>query len=202
MFADLLSQLFSYSLHDFLLFSPEVYWRLVTNYLNAHQLIGADVAIATSIAVYLLVKHRYPRLVLCFIALLWLWLGWQFYLTHYQTINHHASYLGLICFLQVALLVALAIKENYFQNKAANAKKITVGLIISTMLTMPILAVSSGLPWSAGMAGLMPIPTVILSLFFTSQLASRWRYLLYPLPVLIAVVELLTLDLLTWQLIT
>ena len=221
MIFDLLNQLANYSLRDFLLFSPEVYWRLVSNYLHAHQFIAADFVIATAIVLYLLVKQRYPRLVLCFAALLWLWLGWQFYFVHYQTINHYAHNIGYLCFLQGLLTLGVSIRlsfrldsrfqTNLTHNNNPNAivinasvislRQISLAPIVGVsiaivMMALPAIALLAALPWSAGVAGMTPIPTVMLTLLVISQIASRWRFVLYPLPILIGIIELLTLYLL------
>src|SRR5688572_19350147 len=103
-----MSEWWTYSLSDFLLFAPRTYYRLFELY-NAAIWPAQIVALALGGAILLLLAWRGPvwrgRVVAALLALCWLWIGWAFLLERYARINWAAEYLALGFALEALLLL-------------------------------------------------------------------------------------------------
>ena len=205
----------TYSISDFVLFSPEVYWRLVSRYLTELSYFPSVIAVSYLALFYCLAKQTRLKWVCLYFALMWAWLGWQFYLEHYLSINWFAKHLGYACLLQALLMMIASWRiENHKHNQIRNHNHkprshyhlAYMATIAATLVLIPILASTVSLPWSLGLIGLMPIPTALITLMLLIQACisskRKWWLILCLLPMLILTLELLTLDQLSWQLIS
>jgi hypothetical protein len=101
-----MSEWWTYSLTNFLLFSPRTYYRLF-------ELTNADVwplqilTLALGVVMAFLMLRPRPwsgRVIAAALAALWLFVAWAYLLERYETINWAARYVAIAFVLQAALL--------------------------------------------------------------------------------------------------
>ena len=181
----------SYSLQDFLLFSPRVYWRFIADYFVQQTIVAVIILI---ISVLLVSWRRYLVINLCiFIALGWLYLGWSFYLQHYAQINPMVSYLAYACFVQALIMLVFCLVQPKY---LLESTRLIVGYIIIAGISIaPALCFMFFEHWQAGVVGIHPITTSV----FTLGLLSLRKKLLWPglslFPFLLLIIEIMTLNL-------
>src|SRR5512134_138424 len=98
----------SYSLSDFLLFSPRAYWRLFELH-NAALWPLPLLTLAAGIILIVLAVSRprhHARWMAVILGALWLWVAWSFLWQRYATINWAAIYVAPAFALQAVLLFA------------------------------------------------------------------------------------------------
>jgi hypothetical protein len=190
-----MTEWWSYGLSDFLMFSPQVYWRLVARH-NAAGWPLQFVALALAAALPLLLVSGAAarrRLALVLLALAWAWVGWAFHWRHYAEIFLGARWLAGACALQ-ALLLLLATRcrpaegADAPQPGLASRLRLGAGVLLAAALLYPLLAPLTGHPWSeAEVFGFMPEPTALATLGVLAALAPWpvWsRLLLAVIPAL------------------
>src|SRR5918995_6358825 len=102
-----MSDWWTYSLSDFLLFSPRTYYRLLELY-NIATWPTQLAALALGAVILGMLKTRAAwqgRIIMAVLALLWLWVAWAYFLERYETINWAASYFATGFAAEAALLV-------------------------------------------------------------------------------------------------
>ena len=162
-----MSEWSSYGLSDFLLFSPETYWRLVERHNREvwpfHLLMVA--AGATMARGGLAAKGLAGRAALGVLAALWLWVGWSFHWQRYAKINWAAEYLAAAFALQSVLLAAATLRPRDPGQPTGLGRIIGWVLAATGVLAYPVFAVVAGRPWSqAEVFGIMPEPTALATL--------------------------------------
>lgn len=165
-----MTEWWTYGLPDFLMFSPQAYWRLVARY-NAAWWPGQVLGVLASFAVIALLRrpHVSPRAVLLLLALAWAWVGWAFHWQRYSEIFLAAPGAGTACFVQAALLAIAAALPAQGERRAAGAPAWVLAI---AACAWPLLAPLTGHAWSeAEVFGFMPEPTALLTL---AALAA-WR---------------------------
>jgi len=179
-----MSEWWTYSLTDFLLFSPETYARLFLRYNQAVWPAQLPV-LAAGLLVLILGWRRhplFPRLALTLLAFGWAWTGWAYHLQRYATINWMAAWFGAAFFVQAALLAHAAFRIH--GRIAARGTCFAAGIILlGIALLYPLLALVTGRPLAYGeIVGLAPDPTVLATLGILLMTAPRSRGLLLVLP--------------------
>ena len=178
----------SYGLSDFLMFSPEAYWRLVARY-NAAWWPAQLAGVAGALAVLVLPHRGSPaatRAALAVLALGWAWVGWGFHAQRYSEIFLAAAWVGAACGVQALLLLAataLPARDRVPARGAALAGT----LLVLLALAYPLLAPASGRAWDAAeVFGFMPEPTALATVgaLLVLPLAAALRVLLAILPLL------------------
>ena len=109
-----MSEWWTYSLTNFLLFSPRTYYRLFELY-NAEVWPLQLVTLALGIAIAFLVWRPRPwsgRAIAAILAALWLFVAWAYLLERYDTINWAARYFAIAFVLQAALLIWTGVIRN------------------------------------------------------------------------------------------
>jgi hypothetical protein len=102
-----MSEWWTYTLTDFLLFSPRTYYRLFELYNAAIWPLQIG-ALLLGLAILVLVIRDAPsggRIVAAILASLWLFVAWAYLLERYDTINWAARYFAFAFVVQAALLV-------------------------------------------------------------------------------------------------
>lgn len=192
-----MSEWWTYTLSDFLMFSPRVYFRLVERYNQdvwPLQLVFAGAMIAVVI-----VALRYPsrsRIALpAALAVAWAFCAWQFLLLRYAAINWAAAYAATAFFAQAALLAMLGLRDG--PTAPAESRVMRYGgaiLAAFGIVAYPLLAVLSGRALAAAeVFAVMPDPTSVTTL---GVLLATWRqgyWLLVPIPLFWCVFSGLTL---------
>ena len=159
-----MSEWASYGLSDFLMFSPQTYWRLVARY-NAAWWPGQVLAAAGPAIVWLLLRMTRAwarRGALLLLALAWAWVGWAFHWQRYSEVFLAAPWLAAACAGQAALLVAAAALPV---RESARGTGAAVFLLLAAALLYPLLAPVTGHAWQeAEVFGFMPDPTALATL--------------------------------------
>ena len=163
-----MSEWWTYTLGDFLMFSPATYWRLVESYNRdvwPTQLVGL---IAGFAACGLTLSRRCSaaRVQALLLAAAFLWVGWAFFWQRYATINWAANYFAFAFWAQAALLVVLALLPARSGIKASTvAAKVGWCLALAGLLIYPLGSAWSGKTWSQiEVFGVSPEPTAFVCL--------------------------------------
>ncbi len=171
----------TYSLTDFLLFSPQTYFRLFELY---NRWIWPAQLLTGAIGVVLLVLIRRPevgrgRAVCVILAACWLWVAWGYLHRHYATINWAADYAVIGFAFQAALLLGLAAAGRPVFAIAKDVPGLAgVALVLAALVLLPLLGPLLGRPWTQiELFGLTPDPTAVGTLGLV-LLATRRRHLL------------------------
>jgi len=179
----------TYSLQDFLLFSPDVYWRLLERYLAPLTLYlvfwqGLNVA-----SLYISYLRQNAVIALIPLVLSWLILGGLFYYQQYTQINPYAQHLSYLCVFQ-ALLILINLVFNRHSLNSIKVQKHFVWLISAILVLAPLCVMFFGPDWRLTIVGFTPLPTIIFSGLVLALMSQR---LLLILPLSLFIVEFLTL---------
>lgn len=181
-----MSEWASYSLSDFLMFSPQTYWRLVARH-NASWWPAQVLGVAGPGMLWLLLRvprAEATRAALLLLALAWAWVGGAFHWQRYSEVFLAAPGLAAACAGQAALLVAAAAMP--LRDEARGAGTAALPLLAAALL-YPLLAPATGHAWQeAEVFAFMPDPTALATLGALAGLAglSWWnRAVLAVLPV-------------------
>jgi hypothetical protein len=176
----------SYTLSDFLLFSPRTYFRLIERHNQTVWPVHL-VTVGLGITVAML-KRPAPitsRAISTLLALVWAWVGWSFVWQRYATINWAAKYLAGLFVVEALLLVWL----GSVRGKLAFGRRPGVGgllgatLLLLALLAYPLIAVLLGRGWpQAEVFGVAPDPTAVgtLGLLLMAEGSFRWLLMIPP----------------------
>jgi Family of unknown function (DUF6064) len=184
------SEWWTYTLGDFLMFSPTTYWRLVENYnrdLWPAQLVGL-MAGTIALALTLSPREGAARLQAVLLAAAFVWVGWAFHWQRYATINWAARYLAFAFWVQAVFFLVLALlpaKDSVEPNVAF--QKIGWFLAVAGLVLYPLGSAWDGKVWSQiEVFGVAPEPTALLGLGLVLarplplQPLFRWALVLIP----------------------
>jgi hypothetical protein len=158
-----MSEWWTYTLSDFLLFSPRTYYRLIERH-NAAVWPAHIAALALGAAVLALLRRPAPwqgRAVAGMLALLWAWVGWAFVGGRYATINWAAGYLAWLFAIEAALLAWIGVARGGLRFRADRSRA-GLMLYVAALALYPLLS----LPLGRGAAqaetfGVTPDPTAV-----------------------------------------
>lgn len=197
-----MSEWWTYSLSDLLLFSPRVYYRLFE--LHNHALWPAHLlTVATGLAIlYALLRPtvRRMRLALAAVGVIWIWVAFAFFWERYATINWAAVYLAPIFIVQGMMLLSAAVfgPVTIGPQKAKLIRFSGAALFALVLLAYPAIAPVMGRTWSAAeVFGIAPDPTALATLAVLAISQSRLRWLLMVIPfawIAISTFTLLAMD--------
>lgn len=177
----------SYRLSDFLLFSPETYFRLIELY-NAAIWPAQVVAVAIGIVILMLLRRPWmmaARVIALLLALAWAWVAWAFHLGHYASINWAAPWFAAAFACQAGLLLwyGLARGQREVTPKAVRAS-VGQAVLAYALFIHPLIGLLAGRSVSQlGVFGSMPDPTVLATLGVMLAL-RRPSWVLLPIPLL------------------
>lgn len=146
----------TYSLSDFLMFSPRSYWRMVEAYLRdlwpAH-LIAYAAALGAAI-----VSRERPRAALLLLAAAWLWVASAFFWQYFAAINLAAPWLAAGYAAQAVLLLAAAA----LRPRAPPHWGVLLG-VLAWPLAEPLALASLGLCWRRGWLCVIPALALLMA---------------------------------------
>ena len=187
-----MSEWWTYSLSDFLMFSSRSYYRLIESYnaaiWPAHLLaLVAGVIVIGAIARS---RHSLHRSALQVLAAAWGWVAWAYHVERYAEINTAAPYFAAAFAVQALLLCWLAYRPA---NAAPAPQPLALGLSGLAILAYPLLTLArDGGTWrQAEVFGIVPDPTVVATLGML--LAWRAPAIFWLIPVLWCLVSGATL---------
>jgi hypothetical protein len=160
-----MSEWWTYSLSDFLMFSSRSYYRLIESY-NAAIWPAHFLALVASVIVLGAVarpRQHLRRSAALVLAAAWGWVAWAYHLERYAEINTAAPYFAAAFAVQALLMGWLA----YRPGKAAPAPQpAALGLACLAIFAYPLLALArDGGTWrQAEVFGIVPDPTVVATL--------------------------------------
>lgn len=193
-----MSELWSYSLSDFQLFSLRVYYRLFELHNNALWPVQV-LTIGLGLAMFYLVARPTParsRMIFAILGALWLWIAWSFFWERYATINWLATYIAPFAAMQGYLLLRAGAMTSLpdFAEPRQGWDAAAHGLLAFAVVGYPFIALAMGRPWSAvEVFGITPDPTAIATVAVVALARGRIRWLLMLIPGLWCVMTGLTL---------
>jgi hypothetical protein len=159
------SEWWTYTLSDFLMFSPRTWWRMVDAYNRDWWPLHLAALAAGTAAVW---RYRVAPYVL---AAAWLWVAWAFHWERHAGINLSGPWFAGAFVLQAALLLAAP---------AQRAPRLGVAVAVAGLAIYPLLGPATGRPMEV--FGLMPDPTALVTL----GLVRRWWLRVVPAASLVA----------------
>ncbi len=184
----LMSEWWSYSPSDFLLFSPETYYRLFELHNEAVWPVQIA-ALVLGFLVFGLLQRPGPwqgRVIATILAACWLWVAWAYLITRYATINWAARYFAAAFVLEAMLLIAVWVAGNKaLLTTAPAARRLAMALFVFALVIQPLIGPLMGRPWpQMEIFGITPNPTVVATLAILA-LSTHWsRWVLAVIPVL------------------
>jgi Family of unknown function (DUF6064) len=179
----------TYSLSDFLLFSPRTYYRLIERH-NLAIWPAHLFTLALGVTIAVLLRRSTParsRAIAVILAALWAWVGWAFVAARYATINWAAVWLACLFAVEVPLLgwLGAATEHLRFGWKPNARYRFGAGLFAVVMGFYPLLAPALGRGWTqAELFGIAPDPTVLgtmgVLLMTEGSPRARWAALAPP----------------------
>jgi len=182
-----MSEWWTYTLADFLLFSPRTYYRLLELYNLAiwpAQVAGMAIGVAI---VALLFAKRGPRnrIIAALLAACWLWIAWAFHYQRYAQINWAAPWFAAAFALQALLFVVLGVLAGriVFRYPTGGGGWLAASLGVFAIIVYPLLAPLAGRAWmSAETFGATADPTAIATVATLVLVHGRIRWLLMTIP--------------------
>ncbi len=200
----------TYAPRDFLMFGPDVYWRLFELHNRALWPLPVIAEVVGLACLVLLAARRGVTVRSAVILTAAACLGAAYFLaTRYAPINLAASYAAWGFALEAGLLALMGFagRPALSEHQGRPMKIVGWGLLAHAIILYPFLALMFGRPVAqAEIFGLAPDPTAIACLGVLSLVsAGRWRMTLTVIPVLwctLSAATLMTLgDLQAWVLI-
>lgn len=182
-----MSEWWTYTLSDFLLFSPRTYFRLFELY-NAAIWPAQAVAFALGLAIWLLLRQaKAPqgRLIAAILAGCWIWVAIVFHLNRYATINWAAVYFAGGFAFESALLIWTGVIRGrlVFRSGAGAIGWAGLGIFLFALLIQPLIGPLFGRGWrQVEVFGVAPDPTAVATLGILSLAAGRVRWELVAVP--------------------
>jgi Family of unknown function (DUF6064) len=179
----------TYSLTDFLLFSPRTYYRLIERHnltIWPAQLLALALGVVIAGLLHRPTRER-DRATAAILAALWAWVGWTFVVGRYATINWAASYFAWLFAAEVLLLGWLGVvgASLRFGWRRDPAGLVGGALFVGSVALYPLLAPALGRGWTQSeLFGIAPDPTVLgtLGLVLMSEGSPRPRKALLTAP--------------------
>jgi len=183
-----MSEWWTYTLSDFLLFSPRTYYRLFELY-NADIWPAQIVSLALGAAILATLRNdaRWRgRAVAAILALCWFWIAAAFHIRHYATINWAAAYFAAGFAIQALLLAWTGLVRDRLLLQPLENPIGRVGLTIFlfALLIQPLIGPLLGRAWrQVELFGVAPDPSAVATLGILLLATNRvaWELLLIPI---------------------
>ncbi len=187
-----------YSLADFLLFSPRVYYRLFQNMNTSWGLVVACALVAGLVAAGLALRHgcRGNRVIMVVLALVWAWCGYGFLWQYYLPINWAVRYLWPGFAFQVVLFAIFAARPLPLRFGWRGDLSCYVGalMLAVALFAYPFVGLIEGRDLiKAELFGSAGDPTVLGTLGLVLLARGTWRWVLLPVPLAWCVISAGTL---------
>jgi len=164
-----MSEWWTYTLSDFLMFSKPTYFRLFA-LLNEAVWPAHLVALLAGLALVLAILRgagKAGRLAAVLLAVCWLWVAWTYHAQRYAGINLAGPYFAMGFALQTVLLAWLATRRRApaIASWHGPLGGLAFALVLAALLVYPLFAVFDGRGWQqAEVFGIAPDPTVAATL--------------------------------------
>jgi hypothetical protein len=186
-----MSEWWTYTLSDFLMYAPRTYWRLVELYNREFWPLHLPMLAAGLAALWLAHTRagRAWRAIVLGLAAVWAWVGWAFLWERYATINWAAQYVAIAFSVQAVLLAGMALRPRQTAPLPGAGARGAGALLAAAGLLYPLVGLALGRPLGqAEVFGMAPEPTALFTLgllLLVGQPSTRTgRALLFYIPVL------------------
>jgi Family of unknown function (DUF6064) len=180
-----MSEWWTYTLSDFLLFSPRTYYRLFEIY-NAAIWPAQIAAIGLGLAVLALLRRAAGRRsIAAILAACWLWVAIAFHANRYATINWAAVYFAWAFGFEAALLIWTGVIRGRltFERPADSASRAGQWIFLFALVVEPLVGPLLGRGWKqVEIFGVAPDPTAIATLGILLLARGRGRGWLMVIP--------------------
>ena len=183
-----MSEWWTYSLSDFLMFSARTYYRqfeLMHREWWPLQLLalGAGAVVLGSILhLRLHLRPARARIAFALLSVAWLWVGWAYHLQRYADINMGAPYFAAGFFLQAGLLAWMSWKAPAPPSLDDPAIRLALPVVVLALAGYPLLAPLNGRGWwQAELFGFAPDPTALVTLGALLFWRAPWPLWVIPL---------------------
>jgi Family of unknown function (DUF6064) len=178
----------TYTLSDFLLFSPRTYYRMIERH-NLAVWPGQIVTLLLGLVIAVLLRRPAPpgRVIATLMAALWAWVTWGFVWERYVTINWAARYLTVMLALEALLLAWIGVWGGRLRFRQPRGPLGAFGgaLLVLCVAGYPMLAPLMGRGWTqAEIFGMQPDPTVVATLGILLPAQGMPRRVLSAVPTL------------------
>jgi len=193
-----MSEWWTYSLRDLLMFSPQTYYRLFELY-NADLWPAHVLALALGASPLILFYRHSDRArpwVVAIIAAGWVSVAWSYFWVRYASIHLVAPYFALAFVIESLLLVWLGLSHGRFILARASRlqQRTALGIFLFALCAYPIVGLAMGRKWTqAEVIGLAPDPTALATLGVLLLTGTRSFWVLSPIPILWCLISGLTL---------
>ncbi|MDP3844722.1 MAG: DUF6064 family protein [Oxalobacteraceae bacterium] len=193
-----MSEWWTYTLSDLLMFSAQTYYRLFELY-NREIWPAQILAIGLGIVVLLCLQRAgawQGRIVAAILAACWIWVAWAFHIERYATINWAARYFVLGFATEALLLIWIGVVRGQllFRPAANPLRRAGFYLFLFALALQPLIGPAIGRPWpQAEIFGIAPDPTVVATLGILLLAPGRMRWLLLCVPIIWCVISGATL---------
>lgn len=192
-----MSEWWTYTLQDFLLFSPRTYYRLFELY-NLAIWPAQLIALMIGLVILVLLARPSPKtgaLISAILALAWIVVAWAYFFQRYASINWTAAYFASAFVVEAALFAWIGVVRNGLNFSIPGiAGKIGLCLYLFALLIQPLMGPLLGRPVTqVEIFGLMPDPTVTATLGLLLTASSRSMISLLIIPLAWCVVSAATL---------
>jgi hypothetical protein len=180
-----MSEWWTYSLSDLLLFSPRTYYRLFEIYNVAvwpAQILGLTLG-AMIVALLRSGAAWRGRGAAAILTVCWLWVAGAYFWKHYETINWAAPYFAAGFVLEGLLLLWTGLANALRVQTRAGLRGVAgFAMLLFAVLMQPIIGRMLGRPWTqAEVFGIAPDPTAIATLGIVVS-DTRLAWWLLPIP--------------------
>jgi hypothetical protein len=192
-----MSEWWTYTVADFMMFSARTYYRLIEHYNRAwwpFHLLAAGLGVLV-IGLILRAPVARSRTITGVLALLWAWVAMAFLWHRFSAISTGAAWFAAAFGAEALLLVFAGVMKGWltFENRGAPAW-LGLALLTLAVAAYPFTAVVSGRGWAQGeVFGMMPDPTALGTIGALMMARGRWRRRLLVLPVLWCLLSAATL---------
>jgi hypothetical protein len=183
------SEWWTYTPSDLLLFSPRVYYGLIELHNAAVWPLHIGAALLALLLVRFIVKPGggSDRLIAFGLGAIWVWVAWSFLWHRYAQINWAAAYVAPVYALEGLLLIWVGSARGglSFAFKPTAVSAAGLALLLVAFLGYPLIAPAMGRKWlAAEMFAVVPDPTAATTLGVLALSSAKHRALLMVIPCL------------------
>jgi hypothetical protein len=184
-----MSEWWTYSLQDLLMFSPQTYYRLFGLY-NADLWPAHVLALVLGASCSILFFGHIDRArpwIIAIVAAGWMSVAWFYFWTRYASIHLAAGYFALAFVVESLLLLGMGLSHSRFILARAGRwrRRTGLGIFLFALGLYPVLGLALGRSWTqAEVIGLAPDPTALATLGILLLTGTRSFWVLAPIPIL------------------
>ena len=184
-----MSEWWTYSLQDLLMFSPQTYYRLFER-INADLWPAHLLALALGASTLLLFGRHRDRAtpwVFAILAVGWGSVAWFYFWARYANIHLAAPWFALAFAVESLLLIWMGLSHRRFSiaRPSVLRHRAALGLVLFALGVYPLIGLALGRSWTqAEVIGLAPDPTALATLGILLLTGTRSFWVLAPIPIL------------------